>query len=235
MAQTAHTFDSKRSRRGILNYLLFLPRGYRAHPERTWPLIMFLHGADERGDDIELVKKHGIPKIAEQQKGFPFIAVSPQCPAKAGWQLYLRTLNDLIDYVISKYRADAEQLYLTGISMGGYGTWHLAAKNPDRFAAVVPICGGGYKSYGFPEKACRLKDTPIWAFHGALDRIVPVEESEKVVEVVRSCGGHVRFTIYPDAGHDAWTRTYQNPELYGWLLRHRRGDPISSPEDDTNL
>ncbi len=235
MAQTAHSFDSKRSRRGVLNYLLFLPRGYRAHPERTWPLIVFLHGADERGDDLELVKKHGIPKIAEQQRDFRFIAVSPQCPAKAGWQLYLRTLNDLIDHVAAKYRVDAERLYLTGIGMGGYGTWHLAARYPALFAAIAPICGGGYKSYGFPEKACSLKDVPIWAFHGALDRIVPVEESEKVIEVVRRCGGRARLTVYPDAGHDAWTRTYQDPELYAWFLRHRRGAPNSDCDDETNL
>jgi predicted peptidase len=222
MGQTTFTFDSRRPSRGVLTYLLHLPRGYRAHPNRLWPLIMFLHGSDERGDDIELVKKHGIPRIAEQQRDFPFIAVSPQCPARAGWQFYLPTLNDLLAHVSSTYAVDPEQVYLTGISMGGYGTWHLAAKYPHQFAAIVPICGGGYKSYGFPAQACLLRDTPVWAFHGAMDMIVPVEESKRVIDVIRSCGGAVRFTLYPDAGHDVWTRTYQNPELYTWLLRHRR-------------
>jgi predicted peptidase len=234
MAQTAHIFDSKQPPRGSLNYLLFLPKGYRTHQDRMWPMIVFLHGSSERGDDVELVKKHGIPRIVEQQKDFPFVAVSPQCPAKAGWQIYLRTIDNLIDDVISRYRVDADQLYLTGISMGGYGTWHLAAKHPTRFAAIAPICGGGYRSYGFPDKACVLKDMPIWAFHGALDRIVPVQEAERVIDVVRSCGGRVRFTVYPDAGHDAWTRTYQNPELYVWFLRHRRGKPSSDPVDESN-
>ena len=231
MTQSAFAFDSRRPGRAVLNYLLYLPKGYRAHPNRLWPLIMFLHGSDERGDNIELVKKHGIPHIAEQARDLPFITVSPQCPARAGWQFYLQTLNDLLAHVISIHRVDREQVYLTGISMGGYGTWHLAARYPNQFAAIVPICGGGYKSYGFPAKACVLRDMPIWAFHGVLDTIVPVEESKRVIDVIRSCGGAVRFTLYPDAGHDVWTRTYQNPELYKWLLRQRRSAPSSHSAD----
>ena len=122
--------------------------------------------------------------------------------------------------VITSYAVDTERLYLTGLSMGGFGTWHLGAVHPERFATLAPICGGGAWFAGFPEKARVLKDVPIWVFHGAKDEVVPLQESEKVVDVLKACGGNVRFTVYPDADHDSWTETYNNPELYEWFLQH---------------
>ena len=202
-----------------LRYLLFLPDEYSRDPKRKWPLILFLHGAGERGDDLDLLKRHGIPKITERWRDFPFIAVSPQCPRYSWWTAEIESLNALLDHIVESYSVDVSRVYLTGLSMGGFGTWRLAASYPERFAAIAPICGGGD-----PEWAPRLKDIPVWVFHGAKDEIVPLSESEKMVEALKACGGNVRFTVYPDAGHDSWTQTYENPELYEWFLQHSKGE-----------
>jgi predicted peptidase len=176
---------------------------------------MFLHGAGERGTDIELVKKHGIPRLVASGVDFPFLVASPQCPAGQTWSPAM--VGRVLDDVCRKVRVDRDRIYLTGLSMGGYGTWFTAIAYPDRFAAIVPICGGGD-----PGAACRLRDLPVWVFHGAKDPVVQPEESARMVEALRGCGGNVRFTLYPEAEHDCWTQTYQNPELYRWLLQQTR-------------
>lgn len=194
-------------------YLVFLPEDYDGSRKR-WPLILFLHGAGERGKKLDLVKKHGPPKIVEQQPDFPFIVISPQCAAKEWWSNDV--LTALLDEVLADYRVDPRRVYLTGLSMGGYGAWSLAMACPERFAAVAPICGGGNRLL-----AHKLKGLPVWAFHGAKDDVVPVRESEKMVDAVREAGGDARLTVYPDAGHDSWTATYTNPKLYEWFLAHK--------------
>ena len=125
-----------------------------------------------------------------------------------------------MDDIAAKYRVDKDRIYLTGLSMGGFGTWSLAAAHPERFAAIVPICGGGN-----PADAAKLKNLPIWVFHGAKDPVVPPERSESMVKAIKAAGGNVKLTVYPDAGHDAWTATYENPELYRWLFAQKRGAP----------
>ncbi len=217
MVHQAHTFEKQIIKTVRLSYLLFLPKGYGMDLQEKWPLILFLHGAGERGDDLEMVKKHGIPKVSEQQEEFPFIAVSPQCPQYSWWPFEVDALNALLDEILAAYAVDSDRVYLTGLSMGGYGAWHLAMEHPERFAAIAPICGGG-----MPEKACVLKDLPVWVFHGAKDPVVPLQESESMVNALKACNGNVRFTVYPDAGHDSWTQTYDNPELYKWFLSHKR-------------
>jgi len=197
-----------------LKYLLFLPEGYDKDEKKSWPLILFLHGAGESGNDLDKVKKHGPPKILQTKTDFPFIVVSPQSP-RFGWNV--DALLGLLDHVEEKYRVDRRRIYLTGLSMGGYGTWSLAARAPERFAAAVPICGGGS-----PRDGKKLKDLPLWVFHGAKDKVVPISQSEKMVEAVKSVDGDVEFTIYPEAGHDSWTKTYDDPKLYEWLLKHKR-------------
>jgi predicted peptidase len=201
------------TRTGSYNYLLFLPDGYETQDK--CPTILFLHGAGEKGSNLESVKRHGVPRIVEEQPDFPFIAVSPQCPQGQYWSV--PRLSTLLDEVESSYRVDPARIYLTGISMGGFGTWRLAAAQPDRFAAIAPICGGGDAA-----DACNLKDLPVWAFHGARDRIVPISESEKMVEALKACGGNVKFTVYPEADHDSWTQTYNNPALFDWFKQHQR-------------
>lgn len=208
MAQTEEKIDGC-----ALRFLLYRPK----RVEAPIPLMLFLHGAGERGDDLSAVSKHGIPKRAAQGDDLPFIAVSPQCPAESWWTAHLAELSALLDAVKGRHPVDPDRVYLTGLSMGGYGTWALAAQSPETFAAAAPICGGGD-----PETAPKLINLPIWAFHGAKDEVVPLERSEAMVDAVKQAGGNVQLTVYPEAGHDSWTETYDNPELYAWFLRHKR-------------
>ena len=196
-----------------MKYLLYLPKDY--DQKESWPLLLFLHGAGERGDNLELVKKHGPPKLIEAGQDFPFIVVSPQCPRDRRWEPF--ELAALLDEIVEKHKVDQDRIYVTGLSMGGFGTWSLAAYQPKRFAALVPICGGGE-----PIVAKLFAPIPAWVFHGAKDFVVPVERSEKMVEAMKQAGGNVKFTVYPEAGHDSWTETYANPELYEWLLQQKR-------------
>ncbi len=210
-------FNLKRS----LEYYLSLPLQYD-QIEDDWPLILFLHGAGERGNDLSLVKKHGIPRVVNEMEDFPFVTVSPQCPENDWWLNRLEDLKYLIDTIVEQYRIDESRLYLTGLSMGGFGTWHMAVEYPETFAAIAPICGGGLGILGFPERVIEIKHIPVWAFHGEKDNIVPVEESRVLVRELKSAGGNVQLKIYPEAGHDAWTETYSNPELYEWFMNNRR-------------
>ena len=197
-----------------MEYLCYLPPDYGQ--KESWPLLLFLHGAGERGADLELVKKHGPPKLIEQGKHFPMIVVSPQCPEGQWWQPV--ELLALIDDIVEKYKVDEDRIYLTGLSMGGFGTWGLAAYAPHRLAAIAPICGGGEVFW-----AREFSHVPVWAFHGAKDSVVPLRRSEEMVEALKDDGGNVKFTVYPEAGHDSWTETYDNPRLYEWLLEQKRG------------
>jgi len=200
-----------------LNYLLFLPEGYAENSDTKWPLMLFLHGAGERGNDVSKVKAHGPPKIVQNRKDFPFIVVSPQCPADSWWRPY--ELVALLDEIQKDYRVDADRVYLTGLSMGGFGTWDLASQFPRRFAAIAPICGGGN-----PAMVRRIKDLPVWVFHGDADRVVPVALSDEMVEKLKNAGADVKYTRYEGIDHDSWTKTYANEELYQWMLSHKRGE-----------
>jgi len=221
--QEVKTFNKKVSKRVKLDYLLFLPDGYQQRGKERWPLIFFLHGIGERGNDPWKVKVHGPPKVAEKMSNFPFIVVSPQCPSGEWWST--EALFDLLDDVLDRYKVDRARVYLTGLSMGGFGTWSMALEHPERFAAVVPICGGGNPLYVHAYDAAKkaaIQAVPFWVFHGDADKSVPVEESQRMVEALKKFGCDVKFTSYPGVGHDSWTQTYANPELYRWLLQHER-------------
>jgi predicted peptidase len=210
-SQIAKRFETDKYQ---IDYLLFLPEDYGKGDKKS-PLIFFLHGSGESGKDLDKVKKHGPPKIVETKKDFGFVVVSPQSPGK-GWNV--EALNASLDDILAKYKVDPDRVYLTGLSMGGGGTLNLAKAHPDRFAAVVPICG----AIGNFTDADKLKDLPIWVFHGGKDTVVPLAKSEGMVKAIKDAGGNPKFTIYPNAGHDSWTETYNNPELYKWLLEQRR-------------
>jgi predicted peptidase len=205
-------------------YLLFLPKGYEARGEKKWPMIFFLHGAGERGTNLWKVAVHGPPKIVKDKPEFPFVVVSPQCPDGQHWSADV--LMNLLDEVIATHAVDTNRIYLTGLSMGGFGTWSLGTQYPERFAAIAPICGGGewvrvVLSGG--KKAAALKSLGVWAFHGAKDPTVKLEESERMVNAFKKAGcADVKLTVYPEAGHDSWTEAYNNPELYDWFLKHQR-------------
>lgn len=219
-----------------IRYQLFVPKNYKPNGEKL-PLLLFLHGLGEcSNDDLNRVKIHGPAKIVDTTPDFPFIVISPQCAPPGGddskaakrsseevVKLVLAAwspeeLIQLVDHVEKNLKVDRDREYVTGLSMGGYGTWRLAAAYPDRFAAAVPICGGGD-----PEKMAEpLSHVPIWAFHGAKDNIVPISQTQEMVDAIRQHNGDVKFTIYPDAEHNSWAAAYDNPELYKWLLAHKR-------------
>jgi len=213
--QRAEELALENSSQSEVRYLLYLPETARKG-EKT-PLLVFLHGAGERGDNIERVKIHGPPKIVETGKSLPFIIVSPQCPKRARWQP--EVVGQLIDHIVATHPVDEDRIYLTGLSMGGYGTWATGSRYPERFAAIAPICGGGD-----PTKAWRLKGMPIWNFHGAKDRVVSIERSRRMARALEKVECDFNFTIYENANHDSWTETYANPKLYAWFLEHRRSD-----------
>ena len=196
--------------------LVYLPKNY--DQQESWPLLLFLHGSGERGDDLERVKIHGPPKLIGQGREFPFVVVSPQCPSEQRWQPV--ELAALLDEVEKDYKIDKDRIYVTGLSMGGFGTWALAAYQPHRLAAIAPICGGGETHW-----TSVFSHMPVWAFHGAKDPGVPLERSEKMIEALKKHGGDPKLTVYPEAGHDAWTETYAGTELYDWLLQQRRVSP----------
>lgn len=212
--QQAKTFSKEIKKKVEMNYLLYLPKNYNSAQEK-FPLMLFLHGAGERGSDLNLVKRHGPPKLIDQGKDFQFIVVSPQCPENVWWST--DDLSALLDELVEHYQVDEKKIYVTGLSMGGFGTWALAEKYPERFAAIAPICGGGN-----PLTICKIGKLPIWVFHGAKDPVVSINESQQMVTALKNCGNNAKFTIYPETGHDAWTETYNNPELYDWLLKQSK-------------
>jgi predicted peptidase len=215
--QTAQSFEMKQE----LKYLLYLPQDYGKEANKAWPLVLFLHGSGERGTDLEVVKKHGPPKLVAEGKQFPFILVSPQCPPNQWWDSIV--LKGLVDDVQTRCHVDPDRVYVTGLSMGGFGTWDLARHYPQKFAAIAPICGGGD-----PQFARNLAHMPAWVFHGEDDHTVPIQRSEEMVEALKKAGDtDVKFTRYPGVGHDSWVKAYDDPQLYEWLLSHKR-DPAAA-------
>ena len=205
MSQREMSFEKE------IKYLLYVPKDYGDEP---YPLMIFLHGAGERGNNLELVKIHGPPKLIEAGVELPFIVASPQVAEGEWWSP--STVIWVLRDVEKKLRVDPDRVYLTGLSMGGYGTWETAIKYPDIFAAIAPICGRGD-----PASADRIKHIPTWIFHGAKDTIVPERHSAAMYEELEPYG-NARYTVYPDAEHDSWTETYENKLLYDWMLSHKR-------------
>lgn len=204
---------------GDAKYVLFVPHGYKG--DADFPLIVFLHGAGEREGGSKQPVEVGIgPAIKKEEKTFPFFALIPRCKAAPNNWLAdgpdaQRTLAMLAE-VQKDYKIDAKRIYLTGLSMGGYGTWSLAAKHPERWAAIVPVCGKGN-----PENGEKIKGIPCWAFHGDKDTAVKVEGSREMIEAIKKAGGNPKYTEYPGVGHNSWDMAYGTKELYDWLLTHK--------------
>ncbi|TPW11376.1 MAG: phospholipase/carboxylesterase, partial [bacterium] len=193
-----------------LRHWVYLPKEYGADTTKSWPLILFLHGSGERGNELDRVKVNGLPKELGAGREIPAIVLSPQCPAGAQWpgDLMVEGLMALLDDAQARYRVDPRRVHVTGLSLGGHGTWALAAAHPDRFAAIAPVCGAGD-----PEMAYPLRRVPIWAFHGAKDPVVPIAYMQEMADAMARVHGDMRTTVYPEAGHDSWSETYANPEL----------------------
>jgi predicted peptidase len=208
-------------------YVLFVPQSYKG--DKDYPIILFLHGAGEREGGKKGPVEVGIgPAIKKYgEKDFPFFVVFPQCAAGKGhnWQAdgedAQRALAMLED-VMKTYKIDRKRVYLTGLSMGGMGTWSLAVKYPDRWAAIVPICGRADAKFGeLSEQARTIKDLPCWCFHGDADTAVPVQGSRDMIKAIKDAGGKPEYTEYPKVGHNSWDEAYGTKKLYEWLLSHK--------------
>jgi predicted esterase len=194
------------------HYILNLPKQYDSDKDKHWPLIIYLHGRSACGNDLNKVRRYGLPFFTERGMQLDAIAVSPQCPIGKNWASE-NWLEPMLRELTSKYRIDTCRIYLTGMSLGGFGTWDLAIKYPDRFAAIAPLCGGGK-----PQNVCAIKNVPVWAFHGDKDKQVPIARSKEMVEALRKCGGNPKFTILKGFPHDIH-RTYADENLYKWMLQ----------------
>ena len=198
-----------------LDYLVYLPAGYDLDKAKRWPLVVFLHGSGERGADVQVVRKTGLTQTLEQRGATPYVMIAPQCPLGGGWNTAL--LDKLLDEVLADYRVDKQRVVLTGLSMGGYGTWKWGAERPERFAALIPVCGGGK-----PESAASLKGMPIWGFHGDADNAVKLSAGQAMIDAAKKAGADAKFTIYPGVGHNSWGKAYAEPELEAWILGKKK-------------
>jgi predicted peptidase len=196
-------------------YLLCLPERYLVD-DSHWPLLIFLHGSEEGGRNLELIKRHGPPQLIAEGRRFPFIVAAPQSPVDTWWSD--QKIHKLVLRLKDRYRVDATRIYMTGISMGGFATWEYAGEHSGILASAIPVAGGG-----FVAAAEALTKVPIWAFHGADDTNVPVRKSQRMVDAVRKRGGtNVKLTIFPKTGHDCWPQVYRSNALYDWMLSHSR-------------
>ncbi|MFD2935268.1 carboxylesterase family protein [Spirosoma flavum] len=197
------------------NYLLYLPKGY-ADKKTSYPLVIYLHGGSQRGQDLTKLKTYGLPYLVEKGREFNFIIASPQCPEGKFWSTD-NWFDSLYTSLITTYRVDPKRVYLTGISMGGYGAWQTAVAYPDKFAAVVPLCGGCDDS----TQICRIKHIPVWTFHGTADDVVSISETERLVKRLEACKGQIKFTRLEKEGH-AIQYLYEDQAIYDWLLNQHR-------------
>jgi predicted peptidase len=226
-----HTYQDTTGK--ILPYRLLEP--LKVEEGQRYPLVIFLHGAGERGTDNEKQLVHGVPQFASEthRKSYPCYLIAPQCAADKKWVEVdwsamthstpkepsegMRLLFELLDRFLKDHPVDAKRVYLTGLSMGGYGTWDAIARRPDFFAAAVPVCGGADEA-----TADKVKHVPLWVFHGAKDTVVKPEHSRTMVAALEKAGMKPKYTEYPDVAHDSWNPAYKDPEMYKWLFAQRR-------------
>jgi predicted peptidase len=216
---------------GKLPYRLLAPP--KVATGKKYPLVIFLHGAGERGTDNEKQLVHGVPQFVANRDKYPCFLIAPQCPegkkwVEVDWSAESHTLPKdpgevgrltlaLIEKSIKELPVDLRRVYITGLSMGGYGTWDLVARRPDLFAAATPVCGGADEA-----TAARIKDIPIWAFHGAKDTAVKPARSRNMIAALEKAGGKPKYTEYPDVGHNSWDPAYKDPELFKWLFAQKK-------------
>ena len=200
-------------------YLSYLPKGYETDTDKKWPLIIYLHGGSRRGRDLKKLYADGIPDQIYRGRDFPFVIVAPQCPENIRWSTD-DWFEAFYSEVIGKYRIDQDRVYLTGLSLGGEGTWYLAAKYPEKFAAIAPMCGfTGTMDY-IETHVDRLRDMPIWAFHGEKDTVVAFEETARMIRMLEGKNKEMKFSREPESGHGLPWMVYPGQELYDWLLQH---------------
>jgi predicted peptidase len=209
---TAQTSSKSREK---YNYLLYLPKDYAAK-KANYPLVIYLHGGSQKGQDLAKLKIYGLPYLVDKGQNFDFIIASPQCPDGKFWSTD-NWFEPLYNELINKYRIDPKRVYLTGISMGGYGTWQTAVAYPDKFAAIMPLCGGCDDS----TQICQIKKLPVWTFHGIADDLISISETDRLVKRLAQCGNQVKFTRLENVGHNI-QYLYEDRSLYDWLLKQHK-------------
>jgi predicted peptidase len=219
--QSAHMLDATTSHPVHLSYRLFLPATYAATPDTHWPLILYLHGGSLRGENVEQLRTLGLPHKLESEPDFPFVVVSPQCPAGEIWT-DAEAIDALLDRVIRDYRIDQQRIYVTDHSMGGRGALYFANRLPSRFAAVLalspysPVSAWGNK----------LAQIPLWLFQGSADTLAPITETKELVGAIQSAGGHPRFNSLEGRDHFILD-VYDRPDVYQWLLQQKRNTSVA--------
>ena len=198
------------------DYIEYLPENFDSC--KKYPLLFYLHGAGERGDDLDSIAMHGyLQYVKEENAEYPFIIIAPQCPDGKYWGCFTESLLNFLDFVCEKLPVDKSRVYLTGISMGGTGTYMLAMAAPERFAAIAPICGSGICWY-----AGALKNIPTYIFHGDCDTVIPITESTTMLKNINLSGGNAKMDIYNGVGHNAWDYAYKGDKLYKWMLKFKK-------------
>jgi predicted peptidase len=213
MERKIYSFENKRIEK--FNYLLHIPKDASGE---GLPLIVALHGAGERGDDFSKIPVHGLAKYIEAGLDIPAVVIAPQCPENFIWNLLTFELKELIDFIISEYGIDRDRVSITGLSMGGYGTWEMGMSYPGFFAALAPICGGGVSW-----RVGLIGKTPVWAFHGDCDTVVPPVNSIEMCERLKASGGDVKLTLFHGVDHNSWEPAYEETKVIEFLLSAKRG------------
>ncbi len=218
------TFDHgmNQQRRNVsYRYLSYLPKDYEADAVRKWPLVIYLHGGSDRGTDLKKLYSSGIPDQVYRGREFPFIMLAPQCPVHLRWSTD-DWFENFYKEAASRYRIDTDRIYLTGPSLGGSGTWYIAARYPKTFAAIAPMSGFTSHLDYIDKNIDKLLDMPVWAFHGKMDTVVPFEETERIVKRLEGRNRNLRFSAEPDLGHSIHWQIYPGQEIYDWFLRYDR-------------
>lgn len=199
-------------------YLSYLPKYYHSDTS-NYPLVIYLHGGSQKGNDLEKLKIYGLPFLVDQGKEFDFIMVAPQCPEAEYWSTE-NWFDSLYNSVTADYRIDKSRVYVTGISMGGYGTYIAALDNPDKITAILPLCGG--INDNDISRICTIKQIPILTYHGTADDQIALHETERIVDLLTECNGNITFHRLEGEGHGIQYIYETNPEIYDWLLKHRK-------------
>jgi len=223
MIQYEKKMEKVVSKKLELDYYLHLPDGYENEPDRKWPMLVYLHGGGACKDETRSGLLPVLPTFivkAITENNYPFILISPQCPSLS-WTLYFEELYALITDVMGDYNADSSRIYLTGLSLGGYGTWDFAIRYPDLLAAIAPLCA----SCSYWWETAKIRHLPVWIFHGALDNSVPINDAVRMVNYMKDTGAEeVKMTVYGELYHHIWETVYADPALYEWFLQHQKAE-----------
>lgn len=217
---TKHKWESEKHFN--FNYVKYLPIDYNENEK--YPLVFFLHGAGERGENLDIAVNNSYMRyVRENNTEYPFIFVAPQCPAEKHWGCYMESLSAFLEFICQELSVDEDRVYLTGLSMGGTGTWEFTMANPDKFAAIAPVCGRSYTWAG-----CKtITHVPIMMYHGNCDEIVPISDSMKMLSSINEKGGHAELKICYGYKHNSWDVAYAGDELWKWLLSHKKSMPLN--------